>query len=167
MSVITLVRDAGYHLHLLPRAEYNPALKNYEIAYYNKAMAGVSGDFYDFYYNNTSLEGFGIFDVSGHGLASGLVTMLAKNIIEEEEDDAELFRKTFGLVLYRIENTLYCVNHNQCFALLLTIDNQWVVTDYDEVPFRPDWLLRDLVKILHPDLLPNHTLRYYSPLKQD
>lgn len=58
----------------------------------------------------------------------------------EEEDDVELFRKTFGLVLYRIENTLYCVNHNQCFALLLTIDNQWVVTDYDEVPFQEECL---------------------------
>lgn len=45
--------------------------------------------------------------------------------------------------------------------------NTSYVPYYDEVPFRPDWLLRDLVKILHPDLLPNHTLRYYSPLKQD
>lgn len=36
---------------------------------------------------------------------------------------------------------------------------------YDEAPFRPDWLLRDLVKILHPELLPNYELRYYSALE--
>lgn len=29
-NLSNLVRDAGCHLHLLPRAEYNPALKNYE-----------------------------------------------------------------------------------------------------------------------------------------
>ena len=29
-NLSNLVRAAGYHLHLLPRAEYNPALKNYE-----------------------------------------------------------------------------------------------------------------------------------------
>lgn len=29
-NLSNLVRDAGCHLHLLPRAEYNPSLKNYE-----------------------------------------------------------------------------------------------------------------------------------------
>ena len=59
----------------------------------------------------------------------------------EEDDDVELFRKTFGLVLYKIENTLYCVNHNECFALLLTSDgNEWVVTDYDEIPYQEECL---------------------------
>lgn len=36
---------------------------------------------------------------------------------------------------------------------------------YEEAPFHPDLLLRDVVKILHPELLPNHSLRYYEPLK--
>ncbi len=45
--------------------------------------------------------------------------------------------------------------------------NTAYVPYYDEVPFRPDLLLRDLVKIAHPNLLPNYHLRYYSPLKQD
>lgn len=35
---------------------------------------------------------------------------------------------------------------------------------YDQVPFRPDWLLRDLVAIFYPNLLPNYNLRYYSKL---
>ena len=35
---------------------------------------------------------------------------------------------------------------------------------YEESPFRPDWLLRDFIKVLHPELLPSHTLRYYHRL---
>ncbi len=57
---------------------------DWAISYYNKPMAGVSGDFLDIYSNGTKLEGIGIFDVSGHGIASGLVTMLVKNIIFQE-----------------------------------------------------------------------------------
>ncbi len=59
--------------------------KDWTVVYYTKAMSGVSGDFIDFYNNHSkSLEGIGIFDVSGHGIASGLVTMLVKNIITKE-----------------------------------------------------------------------------------
>lgn len=54
------------------------------ISYYNKPMAGVSGDFLDIYSTGNKLDGIGIFDVSGHGIASGLVTMLVKNIIFQE-----------------------------------------------------------------------------------
>ncbi len=57
---------------------------DWAISYYNKAMSGVSGDFLDIYSNGNKLDGIGIFDVSGHGIASGLVTMLVKNIIFQE-----------------------------------------------------------------------------------
>lgn len=43
--------------------------------------------------------------------------------------------------------------------------NTLVVPFYDEVPFRPDYLMSDVVKILYPHLLPDHQLRYYTPLK--
>ncbi len=57
----------------------NPAgLENYEVASYFKPAAAVSGDFYDYYVSDTILRGAGLFDVSGHGIASGLITMLAK-----------------------------------------------------------------------------------------
>lgn len=45
-------------------------------------MAGVTGDLNCAYGDNHNLLGLGIFDISGHGIASGLLTMLAKNIIE-------------------------------------------------------------------------------------
>ena len=54
------------------------------LATYNKPMAGVSGDFFDIYNQGENLQGLGIFDVSGHGISSGLVTMLVKNIIYTE-----------------------------------------------------------------------------------
>ncbi len=36
---------------------------------------------------------------------------------------------------------------------------------YEEVPFHPDRLLRDVVSICHPDLLPGHRLRYFHSLQ--
>ena len=32
---------------------------------------------------------------------------------------------------------------------------------YEESPFRPDLLLSDFIRIIHPDALPHHELRYY------
>ena len=71
-----------------------PELDGFEVAYYSKAMSGVSGDMYDFYTQGRRLKGVGIFDVSGHGIASGLVTMLVRNIIQQEfhgNEDKPLF----------------------------------------------------------------------------
>lgn len=36
---------------------------------------------------------------------------------------------------------------------------------YDEVPFRPDLLMQDIIRILHPDLLPQAPLNYYSKME--
>ena len=77
IELASFVQQSFYNIKL-------PSFKNYEVAYYNKPMAGVSGDLYDFYFTKETLEGFGLFDVSGHGISSGLVTMLVKNIINDE-----------------------------------------------------------------------------------
>ena len=77
IELASFVQQSFYNIKL-------PEFKNYEVAYYNKPMAGVSGDLYDFYFSKDTLEGFGLFDVSGHGISSGLVTMLVKNIINDE-----------------------------------------------------------------------------------
>lgn len=37
---------------------------------------------------------------------------------------------------------------------------------YEESPFRPDWLLNDFIRILHPELDGLAPLRYYKPLRQ-
>lgn len=61
-------------------------LEGWNIEYYSQPMAGVSGDMFDIYFHDNTLDGLGIFDVSGHGISSGLVTMLVKNIIQQEFD---------------------------------------------------------------------------------
>lgn len=60
----------------------SPALDDWEIAYTFKPMSGVSGDLYDFFTTGKKLDGIALFDVSGHGISSGLVTMLSKTVID-------------------------------------------------------------------------------------
>ncbi len=57
-----------------------PVDSEWDVAFYTQPMSDVSGDFYDFYVLDDRLSGLGIFDVSGHGIASGLVTMIAKTL---------------------------------------------------------------------------------------
>jgi iron complex transport system substrate-binding protein len=42
--------------------------------------------------------------------------------------------------------------------------NSAKVAYYEETPLHPDYLLKDLVKIFHPELLPEHSLHYFHPL---
>jgi iron complex transport system substrate-binding protein len=37
---------------------------------------------------------------------------------------------------------------------------------YEEMPIHPDSLLAELIAIFHPQLLPNHQFRYFSPLNE-
>ncbi len=58
--------------------------KNWSIGTKNVPMIGVTGDLYCVFNDNDKLEGLGLFDISGHGISSGLLTMLAKNTIEQQ-----------------------------------------------------------------------------------
>ena len=68
--------------------------------FYSEPMAGISGDMFDIYNTEEKLDGLGLFDVSGHGLSSGLVTMLVKNIIYKE------FYKKKNLPLQQVLNDI-------------------------------------------------------------
>ncbi len=59
-----------------------PPSEKWEVSHYFQPMSGVSGDLYDYYAENGRLAGIGLFDVSGHGIASGLITMIAKSVSE-------------------------------------------------------------------------------------
>ena len=37
---------------------------------------------------------------------------------------------------------------------------------YEETPFHPDWLLEDLIKIMHPNVLSSLKLRYYNIVRE-
>jgi iron complex transport system substrate-binding protein len=43
--------------------------------------------------------------------------------------------------------------------------NTGKVPYYEEFPMHPDYLLKDLIRIFHPALLPGYTLRYYEKMK--
>lgn len=57
-----------------------PVVNGWELAFVYQSPSAVSGDFYDFYTEGAELRGLSLFDVSGRGLASGLLALLAKSI---------------------------------------------------------------------------------------
>jgi sigma-B regulation protein RsbU (phosphoserine phosphatase) len=82
----------------------SPETGNWGVAHYFQPASSVSGDLYDYYMENNMLRGAALFDVSGHGVASGLITMIAKSIARRNVyrmKDAAL-----GNVLYRINEGL-------------------------------------------------------------
>lgn len=74
-----LMIASNLQAQLLP--ERAPINKEWDIAFIFRPKAGVSGDFYDFYEDSGILKGLALFDVSGHGISSGLITLLARSII--------------------------------------------------------------------------------------
>jgi phosphoserine phosphatase RsbU/P len=58
-----------------------PMFPEWDIACCYLPMKGVSGDFYDVYQMEGRLQGIALFDVSGHGISSGLLTILAKSML--------------------------------------------------------------------------------------
>ncbi|MEG2332229.1 MAG: ABC transporter substrate-binding protein, partial [Bacteroides sp.] len=42
--------------------------------------------------------------------------------------------------------------------------NTGKVSFYEDYPFHPEWLLKDLIKIFHPSLLTYYDLKYFTKL---
>lgn len=93
-----------------------PQTENWDVAFTFKPMSSVSGDVFDFYFTNKGkFFGTGLFDVSGHGVASGLVGILAKYLAErifreQRKETLDKVIKKFNSVLTKekgmIENYL-------------------------------------------------------------
>jgi serine phosphatase RsbU (regulator of sigma subunit) len=64
-----------------------PAMDDWDVAFVFEPADGISGDFYDFYAADGSLGGVVIGSVSGSGIASGLVTVLARNVFNRQALD--------------------------------------------------------------------------------
>lgn len=80
--------------------------KGWQIAVAYKPLNIVSGDLYDFYHDDSgSIKGLSLFDVSGHGLASGLITMLAKNIIFKSFESSFEKSESLSFTLEKINRT--------------------------------------------------------------
>ncbi|GEM_PF-403236 len=82
-----------------------PKGNSWECSFIFKPMASVSGDLYDFYYNkNGKFTGLGLFDVSGHGVASGLVGILSKYLAEKIFNSDE--KKPLNKIIQEFSSTL-------------------------------------------------------------
>lgn len=87
----------------------NRTFKGWDIATCYSPAAKVSGDLYDYYYDtneNYVLQGCSIFDVSGHGISSSLITMLAKNIIFHSFKKSLEANETVSEALYKINDQI-------------------------------------------------------------
>jgi len=84
------------------------SLKGWDIAVSYSPLDKVSGDMYDFYVDSKGniLNGFSLFDVSGHGIAASLVTMLAKNIIFQAFTRNLRRHENVSRTLYEINNEI-------------------------------------------------------------
>lgn len=80
--------------------------RGWELSVCYVPQAKVSGDLYDFYSYNDILNGVALFDVSGHGLSAGLVTMLSKNIISRLFQRGYRTREPIDKILTRINNSI-------------------------------------------------------------
>jgi len=58
-----------------------PDTSDWDTAFISKPFGAVTGDFYDFYSSSNCLKGISLFDVSGHGVAPALITILAKHVL--------------------------------------------------------------------------------------
>lgn len=80
--------------------------KGWELAIYYKPLDNnVSGDLYDYYSTDSSLDGLGIFDVSGHGIPAGLMTILAKGIISQHFLNGLEYQEPISDILKEINKT--------------------------------------------------------------
>lgn len=106
-----------------------PEIKNYDISFHFQPCASVSGDFYDFYINKDEnfLEGVVLADVSGHGIASGLLTILAKPIFFREFSDNPdtPVCKIMDRINYKLINQMEA-SENYLTAVMLRFDGNKV-----------------------------------------
>ena len=80
--------------------------RGWEISVCYMPQAKVSGDLYDYYSFNDILNGLSLFDVSGHGLSAGLVTMLSKNIISRHFQYGFRNKEPVEKILSKINSTI-------------------------------------------------------------
>lgn len=86
--------------------EPNKHFKGWDLAVSYNSQAIVSGDLYDYYTENHLLNGLSLFDVSGHGISAGLVTMLSKNIISHAFHKGFAGKEPMDRILARINNII-------------------------------------------------------------
>lgn len=80
--------------------------KGWELAVCYEPLSKVSGDLYDYYAFGQTLNGFSLFDVSGHGISASLITMLSKNIIGHAFQKGFKEKEQLSLMLHKINRLI-------------------------------------------------------------
>ncbi len=88
------------------------AFVGWDIAVSYEPLAEVSGDLYDYYSIGKMMDGIALFDVSGHGIASSLITTLAKNIIFQSFKATRFNMKHMSQVMVEIDKKIRSAKGN-------------------------------------------------------
>lgn len=94
---------------IVQQKTFEQRIKNYigwDVGVSYMPLSEVSGDMYDFYSIGFNLTGFSLFDVSGHGVAASLITMLSKNIVYQAFKDNQMENRTSGELLEKINDEI-------------------------------------------------------------
>ncbi len=123
--------DLNFAVHVQEAFFKQPdfTLNGWDFAMTSMPASGISGDMFDVYHVGTVLEGMSLFDVSGHGIAAGLVTMLCKNIIGQTFRDGLYSGEThedLGVVMENINRGVITAKgdiENYLTGVVLRLDN--------------------------------------------
>lgn len=99
MHMAAIVQQKFFYI---PKEEFN----NWDYAVCYEPLAQVSGDLFNFFYDDQALNGISLFDASGHGVAASLITMLSENIIRKIYVDQAKQNVPLGQILTNINTNL-------------------------------------------------------------
>ena len=99
MHMAAIVQQKFFNI---PEVEFDKW--DYAVCY--EPLSQVSGDLFNFFYDENKLNGVSLFDASGHGVAASLITMLSENIIRQVYLDEFKSDISLGKILTNINTSL-------------------------------------------------------------
>ena len=99
MHMAAIVQQKFFYV---PKVEF----ANWDFAVCYEPLSQVSGDLFNFFYDDDMLNGISLFDASGHGVAASLITMLSENIIRQIYLDNYKNKEPLGKILTKINSNL-------------------------------------------------------------
>lgn len=80
-NIARIDMDMAVHIQSSVYPKTAPRTDEWDAAFAFRPLTGVSGDVFDFYLHDGALKGILMMDVSGHGIASGLLAMIARSVM--------------------------------------------------------------------------------------
>lgn len=119
MHMAAIVQQKFFYI---PQQEFD----NWDFAVCYEPLSQVSGDLFNFFNEDSKLNGISLFDASGHGVAASLITMLSENIIRQIYLDESRTGKPLGQTLTDINSSLIAAKgevDNFLTGILLSIND--------------------------------------------